>query len=56
MESFPYEELVMNIKNMARKPIPGGNLNIVRADTSNPFNGVIGATIFARAMLNKKEQ
>ncbi|MGV8050046.1 MAG: allose kinase [Anaerolineaceae bacterium] len=56
MENFPYAELIMDIKNMARKPIPGENLNIVRADTSNPFNGVIGAAIFARAMLNKKEQ
>lgn len=53
MENFPYEDLLLHIKNLARKPVPADTLCIIRADCDQPFSGVTGAAIFARTMLNE---
>ena len=54
MQDFPYQELLDDICSLTRKPLPGDSLDFVRSDFSNPYNGVIGAAIFARKMLGEK--
>ena len=51
MVDFPYDHLISEIHRFTRKPLPGDHLNIIRSDFSNPYNGVIGAAIFARKKL-----
>jgi len=47
MDCFPYEQLVDRIHEFTRKPLPEETLNITRSETTNPYNGVIGAAFFA---------
>lgn len=54
MADFPYDRLIENIYGFTRKPLPGDTLNIIRSDFSNPYNGVIGAALFARKKLGKE--
>lgn len=51
MVDFPYDLLIDFIHQFTRKPLPGDTLNIIRSDFSNPYNGVIGAGLFARKQL-----
>ncbi len=51
MTDFPYDLLISDIHRFTRKPLPGDHLDIIRSDFSNPYNGVIGAGIFARKTL-----
>lgn len=55
MADFPYQELLDNIYSFTRKPLPGDSLDIIRSDFSDPYNGVIGAAIFARKELGERK-
>jgi hypothetical protein len=35
--------------------LPGDSLDIIRSDFSDPYNGVIGAAIFARKELGERK-
>ena len=53
MVDFPYDLLISYIHQFTRKPLPADRLNIIRSDFSNPYNGVIGAAIYARKKLEE---
>jgi len=51
MEGFPREKLKRTILERTRRPVPGDALNIVFSDNSGPYNGVIGAALYASRQL-----
>ena len=53
MEAFPKEILKREILEKTRKPIPSSTLRIEFSDGTNPFNGVIGAALYAMKQLDK---
>lgn len=55
MNDFPYEQLVDYIHHFTRKPLPEETLHIIRSDYSNPYNGVIGAALFARKEISERD-
>jgi len=56
MDGFPYDELVAHIRSMTRFPIPGPDINIIRALSNSSSGGVTGAAIFARRMLEEADR
>jgi allose kinase len=56
MADFPYDLLLSYIYQFTRKPLPGDRLNIIRSDFSNPYNGVIGAALYARKKLEERQK
>jgi len=56
MKDFPYDLLISYIHQFTRKPLPGDSLNIIRSDFSNPYNGVIGAALYARKKLEEENK
>lgn len=55
MDGFPYDELVAHIRCMTRFPIPGPDINIIRALSNSSTGGVTGAAIFARRLLEEAD-
>lgn len=54
MTDFPMNELLACIHEMTRRPLPADMLNIIISTSDNPFNGVIGAGLYAtKAMSNE---
>lgn len=54
MHAFPRQRLKESILDKTRKPVPGGSLHLVFSDGANPFNGVVGASLYARDQLEKR--
>ena len=52
MADFPMDELLVCIRDMTRKPLPAGTLNIIVSTSDNPYNGVIGAGLYAAKAMN----
>jgi len=47
MQAFPKELLKKIIIEKTRRPIPGDKINIVFSEDINPYNGVVGAALYA---------
>jgi len=53
MQAFPKELLKNMIIEKTRRPIPGDMINIVFSEDINPYNGVIGAALYAIDKIKK---
>lgn len=56
MQGFPRDILETLIRQKVRKPIPGGNLRLIFSENQNPFNGVVGAALFAKEQMRKEKK
>jgi len=53
MEAFPKEQLRRTILEKTRSPIPRDTIEIFFSDAENPYNGVVGAALYASKNLNE---
>ena len=54
MADFPMDKLLARIGEMTRKPLPADTLKIIISASDNPFNGVIGAGLYAIKAMSKE--
>jgi allose kinase len=54
MKNFPYHLLEDRIHKFTRKPFPESSLSIIRSESNNAYNGVIGAAIYAKKLMRER--
>jgi allose kinase len=56
MKDFPLQLLKKTILSKTRRPVPGDNLQLVISEAKNPFNGVVGASLYAQKELERRNE